>query len=70
MARTMTIPNSAPRNTQAAAHEVGCNTSTLRNYIREGEVSPPRTPSGRLCWFDEQIEQARNLFNRRTGRAG
>jgi predicted site-specific integrase-resolvase len=66
MAKT-TIPNSVvPLDTQRAASEIGCNTNTLRNYIRAGHVNPPRMKSGRLCWFDREIEQAREIYHRNT----
>jgi predicted site-specific integrase-resolvase len=69
MAKT-TIPSSiAPRDTQTAAGEIGCSVSTLRNYVRDELIDPPRTPSGRWCWFDPQIERARKIFERNTQRA-
>jgi predicted site-specific integrase-resolvase len=63
MAKT-TIQNAVPLDTMAAATKIGCDPNTLRNYIRDGRVDPPRTPSGRLCWFDQQIEQAREVYRR------
>ena len=64
-----TIPNTpVPYDTQSAAARIGCSISTLRNYVRRGYVTPQRTPSGHLIFFDLQIESARQVFERNKAR--
>ncbi len=64
MAKT-SIPNSPTLyDTQSAAVEIGCSIGTLRKYVRRGEVLPQRTPSGHFIFFDRQIEQARDIYER------
>jgi DNA-binding transcriptional MerR regulator len=62
-------PNSpSPFDTQSAAVEVGCSVRTLENYVRRGDLTPERTPSGRLVFFDEHIRRARELYARNRHR--
>jgi len=66
--RTTKTNSPAPFNTQAAAVAIGCSIATLRAYVKRGEVVPQRTPSGRLIFFDREIAQARELFERNRQR--
>jgi hypothetical protein len=54
----------APRNTQTAAEEIGCHANTLLNYVHDELLVVPRTPSGRLCWFDYEIALARAIYEK------
>ena len=57
-----------PINLAAAATEIGCSQSTLRNYIKQGVIRVARTPSGHFVFFEPQIRTARKVFERNNNR--
>ena len=71
MARAATKVNSpTPYNVIGAAHEIGCTPGTLYEYIRAERIKPQYTPAGHAILYDERIEQAREIFQRRRTRRG
>lgn len=57
-----------PYNVNEAAHRIGCAPNTLRDYIKRGLVHVAHTASGHAILFDQQIESARQVFERNKAR--
>jgi hypothetical protein len=70
MARVTKTNSPAPYNISGAAREIGCAEKTLRGYIRNNQLDGVQyTPAGHVILYTDQVQQARQLFERARRRA-